>query len=65
MRLAAGALLQAADAVESNKTQSASPVKVSDQVSLIMDRKQYNNHKTQTTRKKAKGALHKTKRKGF
>jgi biopolymer transport protein ExbD len=48
MRLAAGALLQAADAVESNKTQSASPVKVSDQVSLIMDRKQYDNHKTQT-----------------
>jgi hypothetical protein len=80
LRHAAGALLQAAEAVDNNNTTSAaSHIEVSEQVSLIMDNKQFDKHKTQTIRKKAKvvnekdthdnleksGALRRRKRKDY
>ena len=78
-REAANALMAAADAYDENAEPSTSPIKVSDHVSLITSKQQFNNHMAKTVRKKAKaatakdtrdklaksGAVRKTTRKGY
>jgi hypothetical protein len=78
-REAGNALIAAADAYNENAEPSTSPIKVSDQVSLITSKQQFNNHVAKTVRKKAKaataedtrdklaksGAVRKTTRKGY